>query len=238
MINDSSAPPSHPEGTVDRARRPAVAAIVLAGGRGARFGGDKLVALLEGRPLLHHALIAVSPVVAELVVVIRPHGAPPRLPDPALLTVPVQLVRDPEPYGGPLVALAAALERIEQPAVLVVAGDMPTLQPGVLVAMLHALDERNADVVILAGPGPVQSLPAAIRSAPALPAAREALGASGRSLRALYDRLTVAVLAEAEWRALDPTGATLRDVDTTRDLVEPVGQAPGHETDPVRGRGP
>jgi molybdopterin-guanine dinucleotide biosynthesis protein A len=115
-------------------------------------------------------------------------------------------------------ALSAALDAIELPLALLVGGDMPALQPALLAAMVTALIERSADVVILAGPGPFQSIPAAMRVAPARAAARESLAAGSRSLRALNDRLDVAVLPEAAWRVFDPEGATLRDVDTPADL--------------------
>jgi molybdopterin-guanine dinucleotide biosynthesis protein A len=207
-------PPSSPAGPASRP----VAGIVLAGGRATRFGRDKLAEPLHDRPLLHHALLSVAPAVDELVLVIRPHGAPPRLPAAELLGRPVRLVRDPEPYGGPLIALAAALATVAWPVALFVAGDMPALRPDVLSAMVRALEEHGADVVLLAGPGPVQTIPAALRVAAAGPAAEAALAAGSRALRALYDRLRVVVLPEAEWRRLDPEAATLRDVDTPADL--------------------
>ena len=37
--------------------------------------------------------------------------------------------------------------------------------------------------------------------------------------RALADALSAAVLSEAAWRALDPDGQTLRDIDTEADLA-------------------
>ena len=201
-----------------------VAGIVLAGGRASRFGRDKLVVPVAGRPLLHHALLSLAPAVDEIVLVIRPHGAPPRLPDADILRVPVRLVRDPEPYGGPLIALAAALETVSQPVAIFAAGDMPAVRPAVLEVMVTALEDPGVDLVILAGPGPVQTLPAARRVDRARVAVRQGLEGESRALRALYDRLTVVVLPEAAWRPLDPDGASLRDVDTPADLPGSAGR--------------
>lgn len=47
-----------------------LAALVLAAGKSSRFGGDKLSALLEGQPLLHHAIRAARAAPVERVVVV------------------------------------------------------------------------------------------------------------------------------------------------------------------------
>lgn len=60
-------------------------ALVLAAGRASRFGSDKLAALLDGAPLLHHAIAAARAAPVDKVIVItRPdarhddwHGMPP-----------------------------------------------------------------------------------------------------------------------------------------------------------------
>jgi molybdopterin-guanine dinucleotide biosynthesis protein A len=194
-----------------------ISGIVLAGGRATRFGRDKLAEPLRDQPLLHHALQAIAPLVDEILVVTRPHGAPPRLPSPAQLGRPIRLVRDPEPYGGPLVALAAGLEATDAAAAIFVGGDMPALRPAVLRALLAEL-AAGGDVVLLEGPGPVQTMPAALRVATAREAARVALAGGSRALRACYDRLRLVMIPESAWRALDPDAATLRDVDTPADL--------------------
>ena len=56
---------------------PAVSAIVLAGGRSARFGRDKLAVSIDGRPLLHHAAEAVAAVATDIIVIAPPDVAPP-----------------------------------------------------------------------------------------------------------------------------------------------------------------
>jgi molybdenum cofactor cytidylyltransferase len=48
------------------------AAIVLAGGAASRFGGNKLAADLEGRPVLEYALRAVAAVASPVVLVVGP----------------------------------------------------------------------------------------------------------------------------------------------------------------------
>lgn len=51
-----------------------LAAVVLAAGKATRFGGDKLSALLEGEPLLHHAIRAARAAPVERVIVVTRTG--------------------------------------------------------------------------------------------------------------------------------------------------------------------
>jgi molybdopterin-guanine dinucleotide biosynthesis protein A len=197
-----------------------ITAIVLAGGRSSRFGSDKLAAELDGASLLSRTIAAVEPI-ADLVIVAGP-GPPDGLQAGDL---PATLVHDPEPFGGPLVALANVLERgIPDPVTslaMVVGGDMPRLAPTVLTAMLDRLaSDPELDAVILASLDAPrrQVLPLALREHAAVGAARLALGAGDRSLTGFVDRLRTLELPADAWQALDPSGHTLADVDTPADI--------------------
>ncbi len=189
-----------------------IGAIVLAGGRSARFGRDELVEPIDGRPLLHHAIAAVQAVADEIVVVAAP-GEDPPIPEGA------RLVHDAVAFEGPLAGLSAGLGSLD-PAidrVVVVAGDMPSLRPAVLTRLVAALGP-SVDVALLEVSGGSVPLPMAVRRAAALEAARLLLAAGERRLRALPADLRATVIAEARWRPDDPDGGTLRDVDTPSDL--------------------
>ena len=199
-------------------------AIVLAGGRSERFGGDKLAAELDGATILETTLDQVARLVNRVIVAgpAPAAGATPLRPSVAL---PVTVVEDAEPFGGPLAALARVLETLGQSSAeslaIVVGGDMPRLVPAVLTAMLDRLDADPAiDSATLAVPGSPrrQVLPLALRVGPAVRAAREAIGSGDRALVGLVDRLSSVQLPPAAWRPLDQTGSTLIDVDTAADL--------------------
>ncbi len=196
-----------------------VAAIVLAGGASSRFPGNKLAAVLDGASLLHHALRAVSTVAGDIVLVLAPDVPVPALP--VDLAPRVLVARDAEPYGGPLAGLAAGLAAGRHgPAsvVLVVGGDMPSLNPGVLQLLVDGL-AAEAGIVAMTLAAPVPSpLPLALRSMAAGAAVRICLAEGRRSLRALLDAVPSARLPAGDWRALDPDGETLRDVDTPGDM--------------------
>ena len=205
-------------------------AVVLAGGRSRRFGRDKLTVLLpDGRTVLERAVEAVADVADEVVVVVHPDGGGLELPGAT------HVVRDPEPYGGPLVGLATGLAALSDEVVIVVGGDMPALVPAVLDRMAERL---RSDASIAAvrlevdetspgePPARVPALPCAVRRRPALEAARAALAKDDRRLRGLFERLAVEVISQADWRADDPAGRTLLDVDRPGDLrSEAIRQA-------------
>lgn len=93
---------------------------VLAGGRASRFGGDKALAMLEGRTLLDHARDALTPHVAAVVVAGR------------------EIADRPGPGLGPLGGIAGALNVARArgfDGVLSVPADAPRLPANLLAAL-------------------------------------------------------------------------------------------------------
>jgi molybdopterin-guanine dinucleotide biosynthesis protein A len=110
-------------------------AVVLAGGRGRRFGGvDKAELGVGGRSLLERVLTAASE--AERVVVVGPGR---RLPAGVFVT------SERPPGGGPVAGLAAGLELVEAPLVAVLACDLPFVTADTLGTLVAAL-QGGADV--------------------------------------------------------------------------------------------
>jgi molybdopterin-guanine dinucleotide biosynthesis protein A len=195
------------------------AAIVLAGGESTRFGGNKLAAELEGRPVLEHALRAVATVASPVVLVIGPDDPAPLLTGDSASDI--VLARDAVAHRGPLAGLSAGLAALPDPVdvAIVVAGDMPTLVPAVLELLAGVLVRDPSLGAAFLEAEPVSPLPAAVRPSVAGPAAEALLAADRRSLRGLLDAIPTVVVSATAWRALDPDGATLRDVDIPGDLT-------------------
>jgi molybdopterin molybdotransferase len=195
------------------------AAIVLAGGESSRFGGDKLAAEFEGRSVLEHALRAAAAVANPIVLVVGPDDPVPWLP--ADLGADVVLARDAVAHRGPLAGLAAGLAALPRPVdvAIVVAGDMPTLVPAVLDLLAGELARDPSLGVVCLEADPASLLPSAIRPSVAGPAAAALLAADRRSLRGLLAAVPTVVVPAGDWRAIDPDGVTLRDVDTPADLT-------------------
>jgi len=196
-----------------------VSVVVLAGGRSARFGSPKLEASLDGRPLLAHVVELAGQLSDDVVIAIPVAGTAPRLPATA------RVVRDAEPFGGPLIVLASALEAVDRSIAIVLAGDMPRLRVGLIEPMLITLgQDEDVDAVVLEREGAPRPLPLVVRSAAAREAAVAILAGPGeRSLRALVGALRSRSIDEGHWRAFDPDGAALLDVDRPSDM-ERIGR--------------
>jgi molybdopterin-guanine dinucleotide biosynthesis protein A len=197
---------------------PGVSGIVLAGGRSTRFGGDKLGAALDGRPVLDHTIGRLAAVAQDLVVVLAP-GDRRRLEEP-VDDRRIRIAYDREPGGGPLVGLVAGLEAVSEPIALIVGGDMPRLHPDVLRLLVGTLLEADEGIAAYAleSRGRLEPLPVAVRTGAATDVASRLVTEGERSLRALFERLPTRLIDEAAWRPLDPEAATLHDVDVPADL--------------------
>jgi molybdopterin-guanine dinucleotide biosynthesis protein A len=190
---------------------PEVSAIVLAGGRSRRFGRDKLREPIGDRTLLEHAIAGVGPLAAQTIVVAAPD-------EPRNVPAGILIVRDPTSFEGPLVGLLTGLGRAAHSLVLVVGGDMPTMVPSVLGALVDQLGDPAIDAAILEHEGRGRPLPGVVRREPALAAVERLVAGGERRLRALYESLATTVIDEPAWRQFDPNGLTVRDIDTPADL--------------------
>jgi molybdenum cofactor guanylyltransferase len=173
--------------------------VVLCGGAGRRFGGDKTRAGLGATTVLDHLLGAL------------PDGWPVVCVGPARpVARSVTWCREDPPGGGPVAALAAALPLVEPGTVVVLGGDMPYAAGAApLVADRLSRDLSVEAVVGRDGEGRLQPLLAAYR----LEALRRVLpdDPAGTPLMRLLDPLRTSVVELPVPTALD--------IDTPEDLA-------------------
>ena len=165
-------------------------------------------------PLLHHAVLRIAEVTREVVVVLAPRAEAPPVP-PGLT---VRFVRDASEGEGPLEGALAGLVAVESSRAVIAGGDMPGLSTAVLTEMLRVAVEAAVDAVALQDGDGFRPLPLVVAVEPAQVAARALRHDGEQRLRALPQALRTAVIDETTWRALDPHGETLRDVDLPADL--------------------
>jgi molybdopterin-guanine dinucleotide biosynthesis protein A len=194
----------------------AVSGAIVAGGRSMRLGTDKRLVAVSGTPLLARTAAVLRPLVDDLQVVVA------RAEDGALVTellgTDLRVGVDARDDAGPAAGLEAALAGARHDLVLVLATDHPVLVPDVLALLIARARTSPALAVALAGPHGGEPFLAVYRRS-ALPTVRAALDAGVRRMQAMLGELSAELVDEAEWRALDPTGATLDDVDVPADLV-------------------
>jgi molybdopterin-guanine dinucleotide biosynthesis protein A len=116
---------------------PPYTAVVLAGGKAARLGGQaKPQLIVGGRPILAAVLDAVADAGRRIVV-----GPPQPVPPDVLL------VREHPPRGGPVAAVRAGLAEVETEVVVVLAGDLPFLTAAVVGQLRERLTGDGVLVV-------------------------------------------------------------------------------------------
>ena len=212
-----------------------VAAVVLAGGVGRRFGADKARALVAGTRLIDRALAATAAFEPVWVVA----GAPARAAMLApLLPDPDRVVPDDLPGAGPIGGIATALRLAGHRWVAVLAVDLPLVDGGWWPALMAAADAafeaaavRPLAVAARAPDGRWEPLAALYHGDLAPLAAEHAAPGGDRSLQ----RFLVAAGAQAIAYEALPTDAVaaLHNVNTREDAaaVESRWSGPGK---PVR----
>ncbi len=184
--------------------------VVLAGGASRRLGVDKATLSFGGRPLLEIVVEKLAAVCAEVIVACGSRAGGDKPP------LPVRFVEDPIPGQGPLAGVQAALTAAPAEFALVVACDMPFLDPR-LLAYMAGLPRRYQALVPRVG-GRWHPLHA-IYARSCLPIIDSLLAQGGNSLEELLSRLDVQALSEDELLRHDPQGLSLFNLNDDRDLA-------------------
>lgn len=214
--------PSRPQ---PRELRPApgtghrVAALVLAAGRSTRMGGaNKLVAPVEGKPMVRQVVEALLASRARPVIVVTGHER--ERVEAALQHLPVTFVHNPDYPAGMSTSLRAGISAVpeECDGALVCLGDMPRLSAPVVDALIEAFHPEDGRSIVVPVHEGRRGHPVLFARAffPALCALAGDVGA--RSVIAAHSEAVVEV------EVGDP--GILVDVDTPEALRELGGELP------------
>ena len=123
-------------------------AIVTAAGSAERFGGKKLLTLIEGEPLLDHTIDALlDGGVAEVIVVVGKDARAELERDVnAMLDPRVRAVENPDPSRGMFSSIQEGAAQAQGDAILVMPGDMPFVSPETVRAVIAAYEKKPAIV--------------------------------------------------------------------------------------------
>ncbi|MBF9235460.1 nucleotidyltransferase family protein [Microvirga alba] len=127
-----------------------VAAIVLAAGRGTRFGQEpKLLARLGGKPLVRHVVEAAVISIADPVIVVTGHRAD-EIED-SLKGLPTQVIRNASFAEGLSTSLKAGFAALppKSKAAVILLGDMPLIKAGLIDTLVNRWREMGEPAALV-----------------------------------------------------------------------------------------
>ncbi len=186
--------------------------LLLAGGRGKRFGGKKCLSILEERPLILWTYEALKGITDEIWLSVREEG------QPEINLVPAQRIFfDKVKDKGPLSALLQALKEIDsKDLLLLTACDQPFLMKPLLEFLCQeALAHPQAEAIVcLDHEGKVLPFPGLYRRK-LLPDDERNISSFHRYLRKRKTRF----VSPRIWQRVDPEGLSFFNINYQEDLV-------------------
>ncbi len=192
------------------------ACIILAGGRSSRMGTDKALLPLTNTShstFLAHLAATLSSLSDELFLVARDEEQAARYQE----TANVRIVIDKVPDYGPLMGIYSGLSAIQAVKALIVAVDMPFVQPA-LVSLLLARASTSAITVPMVNDVP--QVLCAVYPRSLLPRIETTIAQGRRDPRSLLTTVPVQYIDEAQLRAVDPQLRSFININTPEDWRE------------------
>ena len=193
-----------------------IAAFILAGGKSTRMGQDKAFLELEGETLLARAITLAASAASE----IRLVG------DPQKLLPFGRVVEDVFPDRGPLGGIHAALTNSTADLNLVLAVDLPFVEPRFLAYLLSVASQSGAIVSVPRASGGWQPLCAVYRREFG-PVAERALRKRKNKIDALFSQVETRVISEEELERMGFSTEMFRNLNTAEDVERAAGLRPG-----------
>ncbi|QCW04066.1 molybdenum cofactor guanylyltransferase [Natrinema pallidum] len=190
--------------------------VVLAGGYSTRFGeADKAVADLAGTPMIRRVVDRLESVVDGLVVNCREEQVP-AIEDALEGGPDATFAVDPVPDRGPMAGIMTGLRAATGAYAVVVACDMPFVEPALVTSLFERAAGREAAVPRLDDRW-FQTTQAVYRAAPMIDACERALERGERNITEPLLTLDYVVLDEDELREYTPL-ETFKNINTRAEL--------------------
>jgi len=191
-------------------------AVVLAGGFSQRFGRDKCLIELAGKPLLVHVLEKVSKIVNECLVVVASEEQRRMLS--SMLGSEASLVVDKYEGQSPLVGALTGFETVQGEYALLLPCDTPFISADVVELLFDLCADRSA-VVPRWPNGFIEPLQAVYHANSAVIAAKVALSEGKHNLSSMIAHMRrVRYLSTLVLEQLDSKLLTFSNVNTPEDL--------------------
>ena len=183
---------------------------ILAGGKSSRMGRDKSFVELDSKPLIEHVISRTSGLGQQSTFIVT-NGPN----DYAHLGL--RMAGDILPDKGSLGGIYTAIHESPADYTLVIACDMPFVNPDVLLLML--VSYGGHDVVVPRVDGYPQGLHALYRKT-CLPHIREKLDANRLKVIGFYESVNVRYLDEDDYQSIDPHGTSFTNLNTPDELTD------------------
>jgi len=190
--------------------------VILAGGFSKRFGQDKCLIDLVGKPLVLHVIDRVSSVVDEKVVVVGSNA--PRETLSNQFKSKTRVVVDKYEEQSPLVGALTGFESVNAEYSLLLPCDTPFVSAEIVALLLDLCVNKSA--VIPRWPnGYIEPLQAAYNTKSAIEAAKKALNEGKRDLSFMISYLLgIRYVSTLVLQQLDPKLLTFFNINTLEDL--------------------
>jgi molybdopterin-guanine dinucleotide biosynthesis protein A len=186
--------------------------VVQAGGESRRMGRNKALIPFLGRPLIERVIERVKPLAEELLITTN---QPEEL---EFLGCP--LITDVIPGKGALGGMYTALHAASSSIVIVVACDMPFVNPALLQAEIDLLNDLNADVVIPSSQEGLEPFHSVYRRKTCLPEIRKAIDTDQKRIISWFPAVHVRVITAEEVGIYDPEHQAFLNINTMEELVQ------------------
>jgi molybdopterin-guanine dinucleotide biosynthesis protein A len=192
-------------------------AIILAGGQSSRFGSNKALALLAGKPLVCHVTERLSHTADETFVVIGRRE--PRGDYEAVLPRGVKVINDAQEGKTPFNGIVTGLQAASSEYAFICACDIPFVNERVVDLFFWRASSVDAAIPKW-NDGGIEPLEAVYRVSSTLQVARETMARSGQRLKVMIDKLAhvVYVSVEDEVSRLDSDLRTFFNVNSREDM--------------------
>lgn len=191
-------------------------AIILAGGHSNRFGQDKGLLQLAGKPLVRHVIEAVDDIVDEKIVVVSCKEQVDKYIKATGSSSSIAV--DKANVRSPLAGAFTGFRETHAEYSLVLACDTPFVVRDILTLLLELCSGRNACVPRWPN-GYVEPLQAVYRKGPAQQASEIALCAGKLKVQSMLDKLQcVRYVSTLVLKQLDPELKTFFNINTPLDL--------------------
>lgn len=186
--------------------------VIQAGGESQRMGQDKALVPFLGEPLIQRLVRRVAPIADSLLVITNQ-------PD-RYLFLNLPLVQDILPGRGALGGLYTALFSASQPAVAVVACDMPFINPALLAAERDLLFNNQVDAVIPRLEQGIEPFHAVYRRETCLPAIKASIDAGKWRVDSWFPQISIRYLLPQDILPFDPYQLAFINLNTPDELLE------------------